>query len=429
MSIKTIYNLAKFKLFPICRSITGQGVRKTLKIIKKKIPELKIYEVSSGKKAFDWVVPPEWNIKSAFVEDKFGNRIIDFKNNNLHVVGYSYAINKKIKKSILVNHLFSLPKQPNAIPYVTSYYKKFWGFCVTDILKKKIINNYKSSDLFNVRINSSLNKKGSLTYGELILKGKSKKEILISTYICHPSMANNELSGPIVSLCLINYFKKMRNLKKTIRFVFIPETIGSIVYLNKHLKHLKKNLIGGYNLSCIGDERGYSFMPSKYGNTASDKALIIAFEKLKLKFKKYSFLERGSDERQYNSPGIDLPISSIFRTKYGKYPEYHTSLDDFNFVTLKGVTGGFNLAKTAITILLNMIIPTNNYLCEPQLSKRNLYPTTSIKKNRPEVRNLLHFLQYADGRNDLLDISKMIKVNYSETLKIYKILKNSKVIS
>lgn len=429
MNIKEIYNLAKFELFPICRSITGEGVRKTLRKIKKKAPKLKIYEVKSGTKAFDWKVPPEWNIKSAFVEDKFGNKIIDFKKNNLHVVNYSQPINKKINKSILLKHLFSLPNQPNAIPYVTSYYKKTWGFCVTDISKKKIVNNYKSSDLFRVRINSSLNKKGSLTYGELILKGKSKKEILISTYICHPSMANNELSGPIVSLCLINYFNKLKNLKKTIRFIFIPETIGSIVYLSKNLKHLKENLIGGYNLSCIGDERSYSFMPSKYDNTPSDKAIIKAFKKLKIKFKKYSFLERGSDERQYNSPGIDLPIASIFRSKYGNYPEYHTSLDDFKVVTLKGISGGFKLAKTAINFLLNMVLPTNNYLCEPQLSKKNLYPTISIKKNLPETRNLLNFLQYADGRNSLTEIANMIKVDYSKTLKIYKILKNNNVIS
>ena len=429
MRIKEIYNLAKFQLFPICRSITGDGVRKTLKLMKKKIPTLKICEIKSGTQAFDWKVPSEWNIKSAFVEDKFGKKIIDFKINNLHIVNYSKPFKKKIKKTILLNHLFSLPKQPNAIPYVTSYYKKTWGFCVTDIFKKKIINNYKSSDLFSVRIDSSFDKKGSLTYGELILKGNSKKEILISTYICHPSMANNELSGPIVSMCLINYFKKIKNLKKTIRFIFIPETIGSIVYLSKHLNHLKKNVIGGYNLSCIGDEKGYSFMTSKYGNTPSDKAIVKAFKTLKIKFKKYSFLERGSDERQYNSPGIDLPIASIFRTKYGKYPEYHTSLDDFKVVTLKGVTGGYNLAKSAINFILDMTIPTNNYLCEPHLSKKGLYPTTSIKRNLPETRNLLNFLQYADGRNDLLDISRMIKISYSKTLKIYKILKNNNVIS
>ena len=190
-------------------------------------------------------------------------------------------------------------------------------------------------------IKSSLNSNGYLNYGELVIKGQSKQEILISTYICHPSMANNELSGPIVSMSLINYFKKIKNLSKTIRFIFIPETIGSITYISKNLYDLKSNLIGGYNLSCIGDERQHSCLLSKYENSPSDKALIEAYKKLRIKYKKYSFLERGSDERQFNSPGIDLPITSIFRSKYGEYPEYHTSLDNFSLVTIKGVKDGF----------------------------------------------------------------------------------------
>ena len=215
-------------------------------------------------------------------------------------------------------------------------------------------------------IKSNFNTKGNLNYGELVLKGKSSQEILISTYICHPSMANNELSGPIVSMGLINYFQNKKNLKKTLRFIFIPETIGSISYLSQNLKKLKKNLIGGFNLSCIGDERTHSCMFTKYNDSPSDEALLQAYKNLKIKkFKIYSFLKRGSDERQYNSPGIDLPIASIFRTKYGNYPEYHTSLDDFNLVTLKGIKGGFRVAKEAINIILKNIYPTSNILCEP----------------------------------------------------------------
>ena len=198
---------------------------------------------------------------------------------------------------------------------------------------------------------------------------------------------------------------KIKNLEKTLRFIFIPETIGSITYLSKHLEHLKQNVIGGYNLTCIGDERQYSCMLSKYENTPSDTAIIETFKKLKIEFKKYSFLERGSDERQYNSPGIDLPIASIFRTKYGKYPEYHTSLDNFNLVTEKGVKGGFNVAKEAIKILNQKIIPKNKILCEPQLGKRSLYPTLSTKSEKGSTRNYTNFLQYADGKNDLYDIS------------------------
>ena len=427
MSLTQYYQLAKNRLFPICRSITGDGVRQTLKEIKRKIPELKIFEVRSGTNVFDWKIPPEWNVKEAYVEDYRGRKIIDFKNNNLHLIGYSIPISKTISKKKLIEHLHSLPSQPNAIPYITSYYKKYWGFCISHNQKKLIIRKYKDNDKFKIVINSNFKKKGNLTYGEVILQGKSKQELLLSTYICHPSMANNELSGPIVSMCLINYFKK-KKLNKTLRFIFIPETIGSITYLNKKLNYLKENVIGGYNLSCLGDNRTYSFMPSKFKNSLSDYAATKAFEKLNLKYKKYSFLDRGSDERQYNSPGIDLPIASIFRTMYGKYPEYHTSLDNFDLVSVKGLSGGFKVLKTAINILLNLTVPKVRILCEPQMGKRNLYPHLSLKKKNYRARNFMNFLQYADGKNDLKKISKIIKLKLSETTRIYKVLKTKNIV-
>ncbi len=386
------FNLGKNVLFPICRSLTGSGVRKTLKIIKKEFSNLEIKKIKSGTKVFDWNVPPEWNVSSAYVLDKYGNKIIDFKNHNLHLIGYSIPVNKVIKKKELLKNLYFLKNQPTAIPYITSYYKKRWGFCLTFNQFKKIKNKYSKNDNFKVVINSRLNKKGYLNYGELILKGQSTQEILISTYVCHPSMANNELSGPIVSMGLIDHFSKIKNLKKTLRFLFIPETIGSISYLSKNLNQLKKNIIGGYNLSCIGDERQHSCMFSKYQNSLSDEAILQAYKNLRIrKFKIYSFLERGSDERQYNSPGIDLNISSIFRTKYGKYPEYHTSLDNFKLVTLKGITGGFNVAKEAIKIILNNTYPKSNILCEPHMGKRGLYPTLSTKSEKTMTNTLWIF--------------------------------------
>ncbi len=428
MSIKKYFHLAKNSLFPICRSLTGKGIKKTLKIIKKEFPKLEILKIKSGTKVFDWKVPSEWNVKDAYILDKNGNKIINFKNNNLHLVGYSTPVNKFISKKKLFNNIHSLPKQPKAIPYITSYYEKYWGFCASHNQLSKINKEYDNQDKFKVVIDSNLNSNGYLNYGELVLKGKSKQEILISTYICHPSMANNELSGPIVAMSLINHFKKIKNLEKTIRFIFIPETIGSIVYINKNLTYLKKNIIGGFNLTCIGDERQHSCMFSKYKNSPSDESLMQAYKKLKLKYKVYSFLERGSDERQYNSPGVDLPISSIFRTKYGQYPEYHTSLDNFNLVTLKGITGGFNVAKTAIEILLKMIIPRNKILCEPQMSKRGLYPTISTKKENEITKNYMSFLQYADGKNSLDKISKILKINNTQTKKIYIKLKSNNLI-
>ena len=428
MAVKKYYQLAKHSLFPICRSLTGDGVRKTLKIIKKEFPKLKICKIRSGTKAFDWNVPPEWNVKDAYILDKNNKKIVDFRNNNLHLVGYSTPINKFFSKKELLKHIHSLPKQPKAIPYITSYYKRYWGFCVNHNEKLKLEKNYKNSDKFKVVIKSNLNSKGYLNYGELILRGKSKQEILISTYACHPSMANNELSGLIVSMCLIKYFKKIKKLNKTLKFIIIPETIGSITYLSKNLSYLKKNVIGGYNLSCIGDERQHSCMFSKYENSPSDKSIIEAYKKLKIRYKRYSFLERGSDERQYNAPGIDLPISSIFRTKYCKFPEYHTSLDNFNVVTIKGVSGGYKVAKTAIEILLKKLIPKNKILCEPQMRRRGLYPTLSSKPVPYDAKHYMDFLQYANGKNDLNDISQILKISTKLAKEIFLKLKKNNLI-
>ena len=426
MRIKKYYNIAKKKLYPLTRSLTGQGVRSTLKIIQKEFPKLKIKKLKSGTKVFDWNIPPEWNVSDAYVIDKYNNKIIDFKKINLHLVGYSTPIKKHLSKQELFKNLYFLKNQPKAIPYITSYYKRRWGFCVSYIQYKNLDKRYSSNDKFKVVINSSLNKNGNLNYGELILKGKSKKEILISTYICHPSMANNELSGPIVSMGLINYFKS-KNLNKTLRFIFIPETIGSISYLSKNIKYLKENVIGGYNLSCIGDERQHSCMFSKYQNSPSDEAVIEAYKLLKIKdYKVYSFLKRGSDERQYNSPGIDLKISSIFRTKYGEYSEYHTSLDNFNLVTTKGCAGGFNVARKSIEILLERIYPKCRVMCEPQMGKRGLYPTLSKKNEKKLTISYMDFLQYADGTNSLEKISSLIKLDFKSVKKIYStLLKNN----
>ncbi len=422
MTIKKYYNIAKKKLFPLTRSLTGQGVKKTLNIIQKEFPKLQIKKFKSGTKVFDWKIPEEWNVKDAYIIDKYNNKIIDFKKSNLHLVGYSIPIKKDITKKELFKNLYFLKKQPKAIPYITSYYKRRWGFCISYNNYKILDKRYSSSDKFKIVINSSFNKKGNLNYGELILKGKSKKEILISTYVCHPSMANNELSGPIVSMGLINYFKN-KKLNKTLRFVFIPETIGSISYLSKNIKYLKENVIGGYNLSCIGDERQHSCMFSKYQNSPSDEAVVEAYKLLRIKnYKIYSFLKRGSDERQYNSPGVDLKISSIFRTKYGEYPEYHTSLDNFNLVTIKGCQDGFNVAKKSIEILLKRTYPKCKIICEPQMGKRNLYPALSTKRKKPLTRSYMNFLQYSDGTNSLEKISKLIKLDLRLVKKIHNIL-------
>ena len=333
-----------------------------------------------------------------------------------------------LNKRELFKRLYTNVKIPNAIPYVTSYYKKYWGFCISENQKKKLNLIYNDNHKFKVVINSSFNSNGKLNYGELVIKGKLKQEILISTYICHPSMANNELSGPIVSMCLIKYFQKHKNLNKTLRFVFIPETIGSIAYLARNLGHLKKNLLGGYNLSCVGDEKNYSYILSKYENSPSDKSLLEVFKKKKIKAIKYSFLKRGSDERQYNSPGVDLGITTVCRSKFHEYKEYHTSLDNFDLVTKRGIKGSFELVKSAIKILNNKIFPRNIYLCEPFMMKRNMYESLSHVKKNKEVKNIMNFLQYSDGKNSLQDFSKLINLSYQKIKIIYKKLKKKKLI-
>ena len=421
-----LYSLGK-KIFQINRSITGDGVRKTLAHIKKELKNLKIFEIKSGTKVYDWRVPPEWNVKKAYVADKNQTKIIDIKNNNLHLVGYSIPRHIYIKKKELLSRIHTLKKQPKAIPYVTSYYKKYWGFCASYNFIKKLKKNYSNNDKFFIKIESSFKKKGSLTYGELLIPGRSKQEILISTYICHSQMANNELSGPLVSIALAKYFKNKVN-QKSLRFIFIPETIGSITYLKKNIDKIKKNIIGGYVLSCIGDERSYSFMPTKYGNNISDQAAKKAFKKLNIKYKKYSFLKRGSDERQFNSPGIDLPIASILRSKYGEYPEYHTSLDDFKLVTKNGLNGGFNIVKEAINIMMKEIVPISRYICEPMLQKKKIIQSLSTGVYSANTSKILDFLQYADGKNNIAEISKYIKCSLNNTYTIYKLLEKNKLL-
>ena len=432
MNIDELLKLSKQKLFSLNRSLTGKGTRKTLNYFKDFYPNLKIKNFKSQTNFYDWKIPFEWNVIEAYIKDYKKNKIIDFKKNNLHLVGYSTAVNKIMVRDEILKNINTITKQPNAIPYVTSYYKKRWGFCCTHNQKKKFLKKYNKKDKFHVVIKSKFNKNGCLNYGEYLISGKSKREILISTYICHPSMANNELSGPIVSLALISFFEKINKKKKlnySIRFLFVPETIGSISYISRNLKRLKKNTIGGFVLTCIGDEKKHSCMFSKEKDSPSNQAILEAYKKLKIKnYKIYSFLQRGSDERQYNSPGVDLAIASIFRSKYGSYKEYHTSLDNFKVVTKKGLVGGFNVAKQAIINLEKKIIPKYKFLCEPMLGKRDLYNNYSFRGSSRLYMKYLDFLQYATGRNSLEIISAKIKLSLAETKSIYKILRDKKIL-
>ena len=407
-------------LFPINRSLTGDGVRKTLNYIKDIIPEMNIFEVPSGTKCFDWIIPKEWNCDDGYIIDPDGNKICDFKNNNLHVVGYSTPIDKEINYEELVEHLYHIEDQPTAIPYITSYYSERWGFCLSSNKFKKL-----KKGTYKVKINSEL-KDGNLTYGEIKIKGESEKEIFLSTYVCHPSMANNELSGPVVTTALVNFVKSIKNRKYSYRIVFIPETIGSITYISRNIDEMKKNIIAGFNISCIGDDRSYSYLSTRYGNTLSDKVSKHILKNID--YVEYSFLDRGSDERQYCSPGVDLPIATICRTKYGAYPEYHTSLDDLTVISPNGLYGGYDKLKKAIELLENNNYYKVNVLCEPQLGKRGLYPTISTKTSGAIVKNMMNFIAYADGNNDLIDIANIIGVQAEELFEIVEKMKKAELI-
>ncbi len=389
------------QLWPICRSITGDGVRKTLSILREKLPEMNIYEVPTGTRCFDWVVPKEWSIRDAYIIGPDGTKIINFSDSNLHVVNYSIPVNTELDLDDLQSYLHSLPEQPEAIPYVTSYYKENWGFCMAHNLRVKL-----APGKYKVFIDSELNV-GNLTYGEIFLPGHSEKEILLSTYICHPSMANNELSGPCVTAQLAQWLKGL-NRKFSYRILFLPETIGAICYLSCHLEHLKAKTIAGYVITCVGDDLAWSLMPSRKGNALSDRAARHVLKHFSCDYKEYSFLERGSDERQYCSPGIDLPVSSVMRSKYGTYPEYHTSLDNLEFVTSVGLEKAFDVYQKIIEVIEADCILKNLILCEPKMSDRGLRPAISKVGSSYSGKDMMNLIAYADGEMSLLEIAELI---------------------
>jgi aminopeptidase-like protein len=418
---KKMYSWAA-DLFGINRSITGDGVRETLAYFSNLIPAIKIQSIPSGTKVFDWTIPDEWSINSAYIEDEFGKRIVDFNENNLHVVGYSIPVDCLIDLEELKEHIHSIPEQPDAIPYVTSYYSRTWGFCMSDNLKRSL-----KPGKYKVFIDSKIYP-GFLNFGELIIPGETKKEVLISTYICHPSMANNELSGPVVTTALSQWLLTLKKTKYTYRIIFIPETIGSITYLSMNLKYLKKHTVAGFVVTCIGDNLTYSFMPSRRGDTLADRAALHTLKNNVKEFTEYSFLERGSDERQYCSPGVDLPVCSIMRSKYGTYPEYHTSHDDLSFISPEGLKGGFEILKKTIQAIEFNSYYLNLSICEPQLGKRGLYPNTSTKETFYKTRRMMNFLAYADGKIDLIDLANQIDEDIADLYPLVGDLISSKLI-
>lgn len=418
------------KIFPYCRSLTGEGVRQTLNDLREFItqgggPELQVFEVPSGTRAFDWTVPREWKIREAYIEDEAGNHIIDMKDNNLHVLGYSTPVDKWVSLDELKAHIYTQPDQPDYIPYVTSYYKERFGFCMSENMKNSLpegkYHMYIDSELFD----------GVLNYAEIVIPGETDEEVFFSTYFCHPSMANNECSGPALSGELVKYVMSLPQRRYTYRFVYVPETIGSITYLSQgeHLSNLQKSMVAGFNLSCVGDNRDYSIVESRHADTLADRVLKnVLHYHTDNKYSTYSFLKRGSDERQYNAPGVDLPVVGFCRSKFGEYPEYHTSADDLSLVSPEGLQGAYDVMKQVIDALELNDKYKMKVLCEPQLGKRGLYPTISQKGSYDEIKAMTDFIAYADGKNDLVDISNTINVSVRELTKIIGKLQSAELI-
>lgn len=392
------------RLFPINRSLTGNGVRQTLSILKESIP-LQIHEIKTGEKVFDWEIPNEWNIKDAFIEDSSGHKIIKFSDSNLHVLGYSIPVDKTVDLAELNEHLYSIPEQPDAIPYVTSYYKERWGFCITDNQRKQL-----KPGSYRVKIDATL-EPGSMTYADLIIPGKSSKEILISAYTCHPSMANNELAGPVLATHIASILKQRGdNLHYTYRFVFAPETIGAIAYIHRHFSELKQNVIGGYVMSCAGDAGAFSYLLTPSGNEIVDQVTLHVLKHTEKNYRVFDFNERGSNERQFNWPGVDLKVGSLMRSRYLDYPEYHTSLDNMSLITPKSLLQTLTKYLDCIQAFEMNRIYKPTTLCEPQLGKRGLYPSLSTVDSINHVMTMMNVMTYMDGKTDLLSISNRANV-------------------
>ena len=394
------------ELYPICRSITGDGVRKTDKILSEHIP-LEIHEISTGTKVFDWVIPKEWNIKDAYIIDPNGKKIVDFKESNIHLMSYSIPIKAKITLDELKSHLHTIPEKPNVIPYRISYYKENWSFC----LSHNQFLDLKEGE-YEVVIDSTL-KDGSLTYAECFLPGKTDDEILISCYTCHPSLCNDNLSGVVLTTFLAKTIAKINSRKYSYRFLFIPETIGAITWLSLNESKLSK-IKHGLVATCVGDPGCSTYKKSRNGNLLIDKAVTNVLKHSGNDFKIIDYFPPGSDERQYGSPGINLPVGSLMRTPYGEFPEYHTSADNLDFVKSEYLADSFSKYMKTFNVLENNRTFVNlQPKGEPNLGKRGLYRTISGQQDGYEAElAVISVLNLSDGEHSLLDISERTGMDF-----------------
>lgn len=409
------------ELYPICRSITGDGIRETLTLIGNRI-SLQISEVPTGTAVFDWVVPKEWNIRDAYIKDAAGRRVVDFRLNNLHVLNYSTPIHKILPLRQLKEHLFTLPEYPDWIPYRTSYYKEQWGFCLTHNQLSGL-----QDENYEVFIDSTL-QDGHLSYGECFLPGQSKEEVLISTHACHPSLANDNLSGLTVATYLAQLLAK-RDLRYSYRFLFAPGTIGAITWLARNrdkVSHIRHGLV----LTGIGDRGGFHYKKSRRGGGEIDRAAAHVLRHCGEPSEVLEFSPYGYDERQYCSPGFNLPVGCLMRSVWGTFPEYHTSADDLDFIQATALARSLHTCLAIVNVLENNRRYINqNPCCEPQLGKRNLYRPMGGESIGQEINARLWVLNLSDGEHSLLDIAERSDIPFSAIVEATELLEQSGLLS
>ena len=391
-----IYSLVE-RLYPICRSITGNGVRDTLAILKESVP-MEIHEVPTGTEVFDWTVPKEWNIRDAYIKDSSGRRVVDFRDSNLHVVNYSVPVRKKMSLRELRPYLHTLPRYPDRIPYRTTYYNRTWGFCMAHAEAEKL-----REDTYEVCIDSSL-EDGHLTYGEFVVPGEMREEVLFSSHVCHPSMCNDNLSAVAVMAAVARQFAG-RQCRYSYRFLFLPATIGPITWLSLNTEktaNIRHGLVG----ACLGDEGTIHYKRTRNGDAQIDRIVEKTLLDAGAPFRMLDFTPYGYDERQYGSPGFDLPVGCIMRTPHGEFPEYHTSADNLDFVKPGALEDSYRrICEIVDTIEANRIYRNTHPFGEPHLGKRGIYERLTGPNPKVDERSVFWVLNFSDGRHSLLAIA------------------------
>lgn len=408
-------------LYPICRSITGDGIRQTLSMIGERIP-LKLCEVPTGTRVFDWIVPKEWNIRDAYIKDSGGKRVVDFQKSNLHIVNYSNPVHAPMRLAELRPHLFTIPEHPDWIPYKTSYYKDEWGFCLSDNQLQAMHDGE-----YDVCIDSTM-KDGHLTYGEYFVAGELSDEVLISCHVCHPSLADDNLSGVAVATYLAQLLTG-RPMRYSYRFLFAPGTIGAITWLARN-EATARRIRHGLVLSCIGDAAAFHYKKSRRGNSEIDRVVMHVLSHLTKAPQILEFSPYGYDERQYCSPGFDLAVGCLMRSVWGTFPEYHTSADNLNFIKPNCLAESLHVCASIIDVLEgNRRYQNLNPFCEPQLGRRGLYRSSGGGAIEAEIHARLWILNLSDGNHSLLDIAERSKLPFRQICTAADLLRETGLLS